>query len=190
MLKSREYAARMIENLMAALNKRLQDRTIAYYLDHLERLSLPERTWSSATSAIVADSIDTAQFPSLPKLQKALLGQNYGAMIDSCWVTYQQDGKPYARKCPDPSNPPCPPDSATDLHLVLPDSKLYYDYHAVPFAEGIVVARDAYLEAGGLVGKWMQIERALRTALPPLRKTAVETAVLEQDDDDPFLPAA
>jgi hypothetical protein len=88
-------------------------------------------------------------FPTIAEISQDIqeLGRERSkAQQNQHWLTWKRDGKPFAMRCSDPSNPPTAPADATDVHLVVADA---VEYEPCSVEEGRAAFALAYHQAGG-----------------------------------------
>lgn len=120
---------RFMTNLTSAFRKtNLARETYDLYVQKLGRWRLTADQWSAAASQIISNE---SAFPALseifPYLRAACAAKKL-ATFEPIWQCFEYQGKPYARKITDPSNPPPLPAGAAKETIVMPPEVTDYQH--------------------------------------------------------------
>jgi hypothetical protein len=115
---------------------------------------------------------DLDAFPAIAIIYKYLSASviTIGAKQDDrYWVSFRMDGKDYAIPCNNPSNPPVPPEGATDIHLVIPPDK-QIPFERIPAEIARECYETGYAQAQGKPEKREELLGAVAAKPDPPRK--------------------
>lgn len=154
-----QQAVRFVKNLTAAYGKwRMGEETADLYLEKLEKWHLSPEEWSRATSRIIAEITDN--LPALGVIYGYLKAAQATNKSRPChWVLFDLAGRRYAIPCPNPSNPPLPPDSATNLELVV--DRPYENRQPLSLEQARECFRCGWIESGAALDRCEEMFKTL-----------------------------